>query len=122
MQILIVVVVAFHVLAGVFWAGSTFVLARAGGVGAEQLARPQLGAAGVAVIAGVVLWILMHAHGFHRAEAVLVLGACCAIAAGVVQALFAFVGTLRPRVGVGQRVAAGLLMVTVVCMAVARYV
>jgi hypothetical protein len=122
MQILIAVAVAFHVVAGVFWAGSTFALARVGGAGADQLARPQLGAAGVAVIAGVVLWIVMHTHGFHRTEAVLLLGACCAITAGVVQALVAFVAPLRPRVGVGQRVAAGLLMVTVVCMAVARYV
>jgi hypothetical protein len=44
--------IALHVLSGVFWAGSTFVLARSGGIGAERLAYPQV----VAVLGGIVLW------------------------------------------------------------------
>jgi hypothetical protein len=120
MQIALVVLVALHVVAGVFWAGSTFVLARTGGTGAELLARPQLGAAAVAVMAGAALWSLTHRHSFQRPEQVLALGACCAIAAGIVQATVTF--RLRQQIASGQRAAAGLLMVTVICMAVARYV
>ena len=45
MQLVLIVLLAFHVVPGVFWAGTTFVLARTGGQGAEQLAYPQIGAA-----------------------------------------------------------------------------
>ena len=50
MQVLLIVLLIFHVVPGVFWAGTTFVLARNGGQGAEQIAYPQLGAATVSMI------------------------------------------------------------------------
>ena len=57
MQVILLVTVALHVLTGVFWAGTTFALARTGAVSAASLFRPQMGAAAVAVIAGGVLVI-----------------------------------------------------------------
>jgi hypothetical protein len=38
MQWILLIVTVVHVSPAVFWAGSTFVLARAGGVGADRLA------------------------------------------------------------------------------------
>lgn len=135
MQTVLILTLALHVLAGVFWAGSTFALARTAGANAERLFGPQMGAATVAVITGVVLWSLLHSAAFGPPEQVLTLGIATAfIAAGVQGAL---VGSsrrklagadgaeerrLRARMATGQRIAAGLLAVTVVCMAVARLV
>ena len=135
MQILLIIAVAVHVVAGVFWAGSTFTLARADGVGAERLVRPQMGAATVTVLAGLVLWGIAHRGGFHRVEEVLGLGALCAIAAAGVQGMVVLPATrrlqgaspadatgMRGRIAGGERAAAGLLMITVICMAISRYV
>jgi len=135
MQLLIIVLLIFHVVPGVFWAGSTFVLARSGGQGAEQLAYPQLGAATVSIIAGLALWGLLHGGNFGTFEQVLALGVVCAIAAAGVQSarglpairkLRSVSGSgaesLRAQIAQGQRIAAGLLAVTVICMVIARYV
>src|SRR5215510_6962313 len=85
MQLLIIVLLVFHVVPGVFWAGSTFVLARAGGQGAELLAYPQLGAATVSMLAGLALWGFLHGGNFGTFEQVLAVGVICAIAAAGVQ-------------------------------------
>ncbi|HUZ62536.1 MAG TPA: hypothetical protein VMU82_02375 [Acetobacteraceae bacterium] len=135
MQTVLIVTVALHVLAGVFWAGSTFVLARSGGEGAEALAYPQMGAAAVVVVAGLVLWGLLHAGGFGPQEQVLALGAVCAVAAAGVQGSISLpavrrlrmangpaAACLRGRIALGQRLAAGLLAITVIAMATSRYV
>ena len=61
MPVLIVIALSLHLLASIFWAGSTFTLARSGGQGAEALFRPQMGAATVAVLAGIYLWSQLHA-------------------------------------------------------------
>ena len=55
MQIILLLIWVLHILSGVFWAGSTFALARTGATTADQLFRPQMGAAVVAVITGGVL-------------------------------------------------------------------
>src|SRR5262245_58433543 len=81
MRLLLIILLTVHVLPGVLWAGSTFVLARSGGVGAEQLVRPQLGAATVSMIAGLILWGLLHGAAFGTFEFVLGVGVVCAIAA-----------------------------------------
>lgn len=135
MQLILMIVAALHVLAAVFWAGSTFVLARAAGVGPERLAYPQIGAAAVAVIAGVALWGMLHASSFGMMEQVLAVGAVCALIAAALQALSlpavrrlqtaaseADAAAPRRRIAITQRIAAGLLAVAVVCMAVSRYV
>jgi hypothetical protein len=135
MRLLIIVLLVFHVVPGVFWAGSTFVLARSGGQGAEPLAYPQLGAATVSMIAGHALWGFLHGGGFGTFEQVLALGVLCAIAAAGVQSarglpairrLRAVSGSeaesLRAQIAQAQRIAAGLLAVTVICMVIARYI
>ena len=116
MLALIIVLFALHALAGVFWAGSTFALARSGGEGAGKLFRPQMGAATLTVLAGVGLWTILHRGAQGPMEATLEVGALCAIAAATVQ------GVLRKSPARSQRVAAGLLAITVVCMVTARYV
>lgn len=132
MQTILMFTVALHVLSGIFWAGSTFVLARFGGAGAEQLARPQMGAAAFAVLTGGILWSLMHAHSFQPQEQILALGACCAVIAAAVQGAAvarmrlahanAAQATSSRSVAVHYHIAAALLAVTVICMASARYV
>jgi len=135
MRLLVIVLLAFHVVPGVFWAGSTFVLARAGGQGADQLAYPQLGAATVSMIAGLALWGFLHGGGFGTFEQVLALGVFCAIAAAgeqrarglpAIRRLRSASGSeahaLRAQIAQAQRIAAGLLVVTVICMVIARYV
>src|SRR4030088_250559 len=71
MQSVIIVITALHVLSSVFWAGSTFTLAHTGGVQAEHLFRPQIGAATVAGIS----------------EQILATGAACAIIAAGIQGI-----------------------------------
>jgi hypothetical protein len=116
-QILLIVLFAIHALAGVFWAGSTFVMARNGGAGAAQLFRPQMGAATLALLAGAGLWGSLHRGPPGPMEKTLAVGALCAIAAAAVQ------GMLRKSSpALSQRLAAVLLAITVVCMVIARYV
>ncbi|MDH7798883.1 MULTISPECIES: hypothetical protein [unclassified Beijerinckia] len=135
MQVTLMIVAVLHVLPAVFWAGTTFMLARTAGAGAEQLAIPQMGAAAVTVIAGVALWVVLHLDGSGTMERVLAVGAGCAIVAAGLQALSlpavwrlrtaaseADAAASRGRIAIAQRVAAGLLAVAVVCMAVSRYV
>jgi hypothetical protein len=133
MEITLLVTVVLHILSGVFWAGSTFALARTGAATADQLFRPQMGAAIVAVITGGVLWHLLHPSGFGTTEQVLALGAFGAVlAVGAQGALcgpalrqLARAGgkdtRLQAQVALGHRIAAGLLALTVICMAAARY-
>ncbi|HEV2506424.1 MAG TPA: hypothetical protein VGV39_25345 [Mesorhizobium sp.] len=132
MQYVFMIALALHVMSGVFWAGSTFVLARTGdGRLATTLFAPQMGAATVAVLSGAVLWYLFHGGGyFGTQEQVLAIGAAAAIAAAGVQG--ALVGRAR-RIGAqgnaanilggavrGERLAAALLAITVITMAIAR--
>jgi hypothetical protein len=108
MQTILMFTVALHVLSGIFWAGSTFVLARLG------------------------IWGLVHVNSFQPQEQILALGAGCAIiAAGVQGATAARMrlahanaaqAPMQGSVTLPHRIAAALLAVTVICMASARYV
>jgi len=133
MQITLIVTLVLHTLAGVFWAGSTFALARTAGASADRLFGPQMGAALVAILSGGYLWHLLHPSGISRPEQVLAVGALCAILAAGVQALLCG-PALRQRAGttandersqsrvvLGERIAALLLTLTIICMAAARY-
>ena len=117
MLLLIIVLIGLHIVAGVFWAGSTFAIVRSGGAGAAALFGPQMGAATVTVLAGIGLWGILHRGPEGPMEHTLALGALCAIIAAGVQGATRKKNPLK-----GQRIAAGLLLVTVVCMAIARYV
>ncbi|HEX5421660.1 MAG TPA: hypothetical protein VFY39_16835, partial [Gammaproteobacteria bacterium] len=83
MRTVLMIVTALHVLAGVFWAGSTFA-AHGVAVRPERLAYSQLGAAFVAVLAGGALWGLTQPYG--TARTILSVGAGCAIVALGIQA------------------------------------
>ena len=133
MQIALIVALSLHILSSVFWAGTSFVLARTGGIGGEQLFRPQMGAAVIAVLSGGYLWHLVHAGSFGSAEQILAAGALCALVAAGVQGAIggrairglrngkADETDARSRIATAQRIAAGLLAVTAVCMGAARY-
>jgi hypothetical protein len=133
MQTTLLVTLVLHLLSGVFWAGSTFALARTGAVTADQLFRPQMGAAVVVVITGAVLWHLLHPSVFGTMEQVLAVGALGAVVAAGVQGALCGPALRRLRraggadaqsqaqVARGHRIAAGFLALTVICMAAARY-
>jgi len=126
-------VVSLHILAAVFWAGSTFAVARSGGNGAVKLFFPQMGAAIVAILAGGYLWHQLHSNGFGPFEQRLAIGAGAALTALLVQVVGAgpVVGRLRrsgtegapvpARVVVAYRIAAVLLAIATLAMAAARY-
>jgi len=133
MQIALIIALSLHVLSSVFWAGTSFTLARTGGVGGDRLFRPQMGAAVIAVLSGVYLWHAVHEGSFGTAEKILAAGALAAlIAAGVQGAIggrairslrngTADEAGARSRLVTAQRIAALLLAVTAVCMGAARY-
>ena len=133
MQTALIIALSFHILSTVFWAGTSFTLARTGGVGGELLFRPQMGAAVIAVLTGGYLWYLVHAGTFGTAEQILAVGALAALVAAGVQGTIggrairslrsgkADEASTRSRIATAQRVAAALLAVTAVCMGAARY-
>lgn len=116
MHILIIVLIAIHLLAGVFWAGSTFVLAHRRALGAETLFRPQMIGALVTILAGIALWGLLIQGSVGPAVTTLSIGAACAVIAAIVQIAW------RRQPVMSQRIAAVLLAVTVVTMGIAPYV
>ena len=132
MQIPLIITLSLHVLSSVFWAGSSFTLARTGGLGGEKLFRPQMGAAVIAILTGAYLGHLVHAGAFGTAEKILAVGAFAAlVAAGVQDAIGgrAIAGLrrgtadeagARSRLSVAHRLAAQLLAVSAVCMGAAR--
>jgi len=134
MQATILIVQAFHVLPAVFWAGTTFVLARTGGAEAERLVPAQVGSMAVTIIAGAILWRLTH-PAFDVTEQVLAAGAAAAILAGLIQLILALpaaralktagataIPVFRRKVAMAERLASFLLAVTVICMVATRYV
>jgi hypothetical protein len=129
----LMLILAVHVLSTLFWLLSSFIVAQAKGRGAERQYRPQMIAAVLAILSGAYLWHLLHEGGFGAVEAVLALGGICAIAAAGVQG--AMVGgslrrlrnglqdeaEARLKITTGQRIAAGLLAVALLCMVGARF-
>jgi hypothetical protein len=131
---LILIVLAAHVLSSVFWAGSTFTLARLSGLGGERLVLPQAGAAVVAILTGGYLWHTLHGTNLGPFEQVLLGGIVAALIAISLQIVVS-VRTLaalrrerlddksaQRRIAIVQRFAAGLLAITVICMVSGRYV
>jgi len=133
MQVTLILTLVLHVLSGVFWAGSTFTLARTGDALARRLFAPQMGAAVVAVATGGLLWFWFHRGPAGMTEHVLAVGAFCAVVAAGLQGVVGARSLRAPagpdhfaratvRLMIAQRAAAALLAVTVTCMAAARYV
>jgi hypothetical protein len=134
MRATLIVTLVLHFLSGVFWAGTTFALARSGASQTDQFFRPQMGAAVIVVATGGLLWYLVHPGSFGTTEQILAVGVFCAFVAAGVQGIsggsalrkLSIAGEseasrLCHRVATGQRVAAAFLMITVTCMAAARY-
>ena len=135
MHFLVLILLSFHVLAAVFWAGSTLVLSQ-GATSAAPLVRSQIGAAGGAIVSGAALWFLFHGGGAHgTADHVLAAGAAAAVVAAALQVFLLvpaarMIGSavdsdqarLRARLARGQALAAPLLMVALVCLVLARFV
>jgi len=131
---LIAITLAAHVLSSIFWAGSTFTLVRLEGLGGVRLVVPQTGAAVVAILTGAYLGRTLHGASFGTFEQVLLVGIVAALVAVALQIVVGFraVAAMRRarldeksaqrQIAIAQRFAAGLLAVTVICMAVARYV
>jgi hypothetical protein len=131
---LMLIVLAAHVLSSVFWAGSTFTLARLSGLGGDRLVLPQAGAAVVAILTGGYLWHTLHSTNLGPFEQVLLGGivtALIAISLQIVVGVRALAALRRERlddksaqrrIALVQRFAAGLLAITVICMVIGRYV
>lgn len=124
MQLTIAVAMALHVLATIFWAGSTFVIARIDGLDSRKLFGPQVGAAIVAILSGGYLFDLFHSNASGRPEHILMFGASAALLALVLQVI-AFLklraANAGGRINLLHRPAAGLLALTAVCMAAFRF-
>ena len=134
MRATLIVTLVLHILSGVFWAGTTFALARTGANQTDQFFRPQMGAAVIVVATGGLLWYLVHPGSFGTTEQILAVGVFCAFVAAGIQGMSggsalrklsivdeSEASRLRHRVATGQRVAAAFLMIAVTCMAAARY-
>jgi hypothetical protein len=124
MSIILPILIVLHVLPAVFWAGSTFVLARLGADGANlSLRGPQRGAAGLTILIGVALMALSHRGAASSTEYVLGAGGLAALVAmGVQQGMAWRALPANPaRYAQGQRISAGLLLVAVICMVTWRY-
>lgn len=128
----IMLALSLHILSAVFWAGTSFTLARTGGAGGLALIRPQAGAALMAILTGGYLWSALHASGFGPGEWALAAGAGAALLALLLQQMAGArarralaTGGARAaeaRLAMGQRAGAGLLGLTIIAMAVSRYV
>jgi hypothetical protein len=130
---LIAAAVVVHAVAAIFWMGSSGMVARNAGQGAETLFPRQMAAALVAVLTGGFLWSQLHMGGVGPYEMVLGGGAMLAILALGIQGAVvgASLGKLkaggdvagvRKRVAGASRAAVALLGLCFVCMIVARFI
>ena len=134
MLLAVEVLISLHVLAAVFWAGSTFALTRTGATSALALYRPQMWAAVLVVLTGLALWGMLHRGPMGPAEQALAAGAVAALIAAGVQG--AGVGPALRKLGnaaetdqarvharilVSHRIAAFFLAIAVVAMTVSRF-
>lgn len=130
MSWILIIAVSVHALPAIAWAGFTFALARTGAEQAERLFVPQMGSASLAILAGAWLWSLTQGAVFGAPQRLLAAGVLAALLAlgiqaastGPIRRRLAGEPGLRARAAFGQRVSAGLLAVTIVCMVAAPYV
>lgn len=121
-----IVLVAVHAMSGVFWAGSTGAMANLQGALAEKIFPFQMGSAGAAIIAGILLFAFYRGFSGSTSDWILVTGIAAATVALIVQiALIApsrgSGEAARPRMAFANRIAAGLLSLAVAAMVIAKY-
>lgn len=123
MHALLLAALAIHVFAGAFWFGASGVAARLGTGELPGLTRAQLGAGGLAILAGAVVAAIVRLPASSTSGLLVTAGVLCALAAWIVQALFArrmargVVGGLA----MARRSASALLGLTVIAMSVAPF-
>jgi hypothetical protein len=130
MPIPLLITLGLHMAGALFWLLTSLVLGFGGNPAASKVMfRPQMVAATVAVFSGGGLWSLLHPGAFGPPEIVLAIGAVLAVAAAGVQG--AMVGgavrrlpdaAAERKILLGQRIASGLLLVTLALMLLARHV
>ncbi len=113
MHILVMILLSVHALAGVFWVGSTLALTHSYFEMTPKLFRAQMGAAALAVAAGLALWGIVIRGAQDPMSHTLAIGAVLALIAAGVQ------GAMRRTPVRAQRIAGVLLAATVVCMVIA---
>ena len=131
---LLIATLTLHILAGVFWAGSTSAMANLASTDAARLFPFQMGSAALTVVTGLALWWFQLGTNFDTHEQILAVGLVAAIIAAAAQ--IALVGGARSKLAAsapaddpttntnmtqGNRIAAGLLMITVASMVIARF-
>jgi hypothetical protein len=123
MHALLLIALVVHVFAGAFWFGASGVAARLGNGDMPGLTRAQLGAGGLAILAGALVAAIVRLPASSTNGLLVAIGVVCALAAWVVQLVFARRGA-RGRVGgvaAARRAAAALLGITVITMAAAPF-
>ena len=133
MAALLMILIVLHVVPAVFWAGSTFVMAGEPMMGDLSLRGAQAGTAGLAILMGIILMAIHYDIAPGAQEWDLGIGALCAVAAAGVQHGVAWPARRRlaqgsgdeaanrQRAAMGQRIAALLLVVTVIAMVIWRF-
>ena len=121
-----IVLVAIHAMSGVFWAGSTGAMANLKGALAEKIFPFQIGSAGAAILVGILLFAFYRGFSGSTSDWILITGIIAAAIALIVQvALIAPARgsgeAARPRMALANRIAAGLLSLTVATMVIAKY-
>lgn len=123
---------SLHVLAGVFWAGSTMALAAVPSASRRFFAT-QMAAALLVIGIGTYLWHTLHEGVWGAAERMLAAGAVSAVVALLIQGIF--IGTaigkaarsdsqrtlLGARIRNTHRIAAAFLAIAATAMAAARF-
>jgi hypothetical protein len=132
MQLALITAISLHVLAAVFWAGSSFTVARMGD-GGQRLFPAQMGAAAIAILTGGYLWRTLHDGASGPMEQFLGVAVVSALGALVVQVAIAGPAIRRLSRGsttetiarsaivTANRIAAPLLAIATILMAGARY-
>ncbi|MFZ6647284.1 hypothetical protein ACO0LO_16280 [Undibacterium sp. TJN25] len=133
MQYVILIATSLHVLAAIFWAGSTMGLSASGSMPGKSLFLRQMAAATAAVLAGGYLWCKVHAGVFQATEKALAAGAACAVLAFAMQLAIAGPAVWKlhretgstekagERILVAYRLASALLVVAAVMMGASKY-
>lgn len=133
MQLQLIIALCLHITAAVYWAGSTFTLARLGTQAGGPLFRPQLAAAIITITSGAFLWNALHEGALGKTETVLGAGAAAAMLALVLQASLvwpvmratrggaAVNASAHVRARLANRSAAVFLLVATISMAGARF-
>ena len=121
-----IILVAIHAMSGVFWAGSTGAMANLKGALAEKIIPFQMGSAGAAILAGILLFAFYRGFSGSTSDWILITGIIAAIIALIVQVAFIAPAqgsgeVARPRMALANRIAAGLLPLTVATMVIAKY-